>query len=407
MLHLVFDLSLTTLLIHYCTLCIDAIICDPIYYGCQVVAEYADIKIQVDVSPLGICEPISTAFLIPSPLAYVPQLDFTHQMSLYQRIINVMIYSVLYPAINYFLFNPLYTATKTSELDLQTIPRYENKRATFLIANGDFAIDYPRPVVPSSKVVGPILARPAKTLPSDLRHFVSSNSNGTILVSFGTVVTAMKHVVNMQVLYQAFSRLPYNVLWKYSEDFSTDSISNNVKIVKWLPQNDVLGNSNIKGFITHCGYNSILEAGYHGVPMVGTPVAGDQLIQASKITARNIGVVLDIRTMTSDDLYHAIIKITHDKDILANISQTSKLIRNRPNGRTPVEEAADWIEFALKCDGGDYLRTEEYNMKWYELYLLDVYAVIIVVCYLMYNILKLMWKGLTMLCCSKKKVKIS
>lgn len=83
-------------------------------------------------------------------------------MSLYQRIINVIIYSVFYHYFNYFLFNPLYAATRASKLDLIITPKYENKRAIFLIANNDFAIDYPRPIVPRSKIIGPILAKAAK-----------------------------------------------------------------------------------------------------------------------------------------------------------------------------------------------------------------------------------------------------
>lgn len=44
-----------------------------------------------------------------------------------------------------------------------------------------------------------------------------------------------------QTILKAFSKLKQNVLWKFEDDTLTD-IPKNVKILKWLPQSDVLGN---------------------------------------------------------------------------------------------------------------------------------------------------------------------
>ncbi|EDV19306.1 uncharacterized protein TRIADDRAFT_33770, partial [Trichoplax adhaerens] len=385
---------------------LDAILCDPIFYACQVVAEYADIPIQIDVSPLGIGEPFTSLHHIPSPPAYIPQYSLASKMNLIERTANVIINLILLPALNHLIFKPIYAVTNASKLGLKTIPRYEVRRASFLIANGDFAIDYPQPLTPSSKLVGPILAKPAQSLPTDLERFITSNPKGAIVVSFGTVVTALKHIVDMQIFFYAFRRLPYNVIWKYDEELPDEVASRNLKLVQWLPQNDLLGHPQVKAFVTHCGYNGILEAGYHGVPMVGIPIAGDQIAHANKITARTIGVILNIRTLASDDLYNAVMKVTSDQDILGNASKVSKIIKNRPNGRKPVEEAGDWVEYALNCNGGDYLRTEEYNLKWYEFYLLDVFAVMIAICYLIVKVLRLLWNGMVMLCSDNKKAKV-
>src|SRR5437867_4364602 len=75
-----------------------------------------------------------------------------------------------------------------------------------------------------------------------------------------------------------FGQLKQRVLWKWeSEKMEGEtSIPSNIKLAKWLPQQDVLGHKNVKLFITHGGLLSIEEAVYHSVPLIGFPMFGDQ-----------------------------------------------------------------------------------------------------------------------------------
>ena len=47
-------------------------------------------------------------------------------------------------------------------------------------------------------------------------------------------------------------------------------------VKQWAPQVDVLNHDSVAGFVTHCGWNSVLESVVAGVPMVAWPLYAEQ-----------------------------------------------------------------------------------------------------------------------------------
>ncbi|MCO5555588.1 hypothetical protein L7F22_009133 [Adiantum nelumboides] len=47
-------------------------------------------------------------------------------------------------------------------------------------------------------------------------------------------------------------------------------------VIAWAPQLAVLGHSSVRAFLTHCGWNSVLESLSNGVPMLGFPQMAEQ-----------------------------------------------------------------------------------------------------------------------------------
>ena len=54
------------------------------------------------------------------------------------------------------------------------------------------------------------------------------------------------------------------------------SLNKNIKVMSWIPQNDLLAHKDIKAFVSHVGHNSLYESAYHGVPVVAVPLYADQ-----------------------------------------------------------------------------------------------------------------------------------
>ncbi|WCJ36741.1 UDP-glycosyltransferase 88A1 [Euphorbia peplus] len=60
------------------------------------------------------------------------------------------------------------------------------------------------------------------------------------------------------------------------EGFLTRTKERGYVVKSWAPQIDVLNHDAVGGFVTHCGWNSVLEAVCAGVPMVAWPLYAEQ-----------------------------------------------------------------------------------------------------------------------------------
>ena len=90
---------------------------------------------------------------------------------------------------------------------------------------------------------------------------------------------------------------------------AASSLIPNIRAVDWFPQNDLLGHPQTRAFVSHVGVNSLQEAGYHGVPVVGVPLWGDQSENAVRMARSGIGLWVDIHTVTSEKLYETILNV--------------------------------------------------------------------------------------------------
>ncbi|XP_062188446.1 anthocyanidin 3-O-glucosyltransferase 2-like [Phragmites australis] len=63
----------------------------------------------------------------------------------------------------------------------------------------------------------------------------------------------------------------------------------------WAPQREILAHPAVGGFVTHCGWNSVLEALWAGVPMAPWPLYAEQHLNAFElVAAMGVAVRMDV-----------------------------------------------------------------------------------------------------------------
>ncbi|KAM4745936.1 UDP-glucuronosyltransferase 2A2-like [Anableps anableps] len=262
--------------------------------------------------------------------------------------------------------------------------------------------DFPRPLLPNFKFVGGIHCRPAKPLPEDMERFVQSSGDaGIVVFSLGSMVKNLT-TEKTNIIASALAQLPQKVLWRYSGE-KPKSLGSNTKIYDWIPQNDLLGHPKTKAFITHGGTNGIYEAIYHGVPIVGIPMFGDQPDNMVHMEAKGATVTVKLNKMTAETLKDAVLTVINDINYKENMMRLSRIHHDRP--MSPRDEAVFWIEFTMRNKGAKHLRVQAHELTWYQYHSLDVLICFIIIDLLLIFILFKTCSFCFRRCCGKKKTK--
>ncbi|XP_072029984.1 UDP-glucuronosyltransferase 2A3-like [Amphiura filiformis] len=236
-----------------------------------------------------------------------------------------------------------------------------------------FTLDFPRAYQPNVVSVGGLSATTPKQLPKDLEDFMQSSGDaGVIIFSMGSYVNTMETEM-ADMFAHAFAKLPQKVIWK-SAGQAPSFIPPNVKMSKWLPQNDILGHSKTIAMIYHCGLNGVFEAIHHAVPLICIPILVDQWDNAKRLEVKGVGLQLELFTLTSDKLIEAVETIVTDKSYQTNMSRISAIFHDEP--LPAPQRVVYWMEKVVRHGGMSHLRTSAFDLNSIQYNLLDVIAFI-------------------------------
>ncbi|GLG96693.1 ADP,ATP carrier protein 1 [Gryllus bimaculatus] len=272
----------------------------------------------------------------PSPPAYVPDpfLDFGDRMTFKQRLVNTALV-LLERAGRAWYYLPRMDAAMREGFGDPDMPHIADleRNTSVMMVNSHFSVAYPRPAVPAYVQVGGLHIKKPKPLPQELRAWLdAAPAEGVVYFSMGSNLrSADMPAAKREAFLRAFAALPQRVLWKWEED-TLPGQPPNVRLAKWLPQQDVLAHPKLRLFITHGGLMSTQEAVYHGVPVVGIPLFGDQQLNMNRAAAAGFGVSLDF------------------------------------------QEAVYWTEYVIRHGGAHHLRSAALDVAWWQYLLLDVAA---------------------------------
>uniref|UniRef100_A0A8C9B4U7 UDP-glucuronosyltransferase n=1 Tax=Phocoena sinus TaxID=42100 RepID=A0A8C9B4U7_PHOSS len=306
---------------------------------------------------------------VPYPPSYVPAIlsELTDQMSFTDRIRNFISYHL-----QDCMFNMLWKSWDSYYSKAlgkcTTLCEIMGKAEMWLIRTyWDF--EFPFPYLPNIEFVGGLHCKPAKPLPKELEEFVqSSGKHGVVVFTLGSMIKNLTEEKS-NVIASALAQIPQKVLWRYTGK-KPETLGANTRLYEWIPQNDLLGHPKTRAFITHCGTNGIYEAIYHGVPMVGIPLFGDQHDNIVRIKAKGAAVEVDLQRMTSSDLLNTLKAVINNPSYKENAMKLSRIHHDQP--MKPLDRAVFWIEFIMRHKGAKHLRPAIHNLTWYQYNSLDV-----------------------------------
>jgi hypothetical protein len=173
---------------------------------------------------------------------------------------------------------------------------------------------------------------------------------------------------------------------------------------KWFPQDDILAHPNVKLFISHGGLGSVVEAKFHGVPILGVPFFADQSGNVRKIVDEGWGILLNPKNLTEQSLEKSINAVLHDSRYNENARKLSVLFRDRP--LMPKQLAIFWIEYVIRHRGASHMHFQGADLNMIQKTSLDVIGFLLVVGYLIILSLRLFAKQLVKIVRKCRKMKI-
>lgn len=173
--------------------------------------------------------------------------------------------------------------------------------------------------------IGPITHFSSKLIPrNELVNAADESSNSScavvewlneqkhtsvLYVSFGSIVCFPEDQLTEIAKALEASGLPF--IWVVKKDQSAqttwlpDGFEERTKqkgliIRGWAPQLTILDHSAIGGFMTHCGWNSVVEAMVAGVPLLTWPVFAEQFYNEKLVEVTGLGVKVGAEVCNSE-----------------------------------------------------------------------------------------------------------
>ena len=111
----------------------------------------------------------------------------------------------------------------------------------------------------------------------------------------------------------------------------------------WAPQVEILSHKSLGAFLSHCGWNSVLDSLSHGVPILAWPIMAEQHFNAKKLE-EEMGVCVEVANGASSEVGH--------EDIVAKIELVMNETEKGKDMTRKAGEVMDIIKNAKKDEDG-------------------------------------------------------
>lgn len=250
-------------------------------------------------------------------------------------------------------------------------------RAPFMFMNSNPYLDYARPILTKTVLIGGISVNVTQLKQKKLNEKydkIISERQQNILISFGSMIFSKDMPdVYKNTLVQVIKSFPnVTFIWKYEEDdVSFAKHLPNLHFSKWVPQTALLADSRLSAFVTHAGLGSVTELSYMGKPAVLIPLFADQLRNSKTLSRHNGSITLSKYDLSSfEKLRFAINTILNDERYKINAEILSQQLQDQPV--SPHALLVKHAEFGAKYGELPNLDPCSRQMSFISFYMLDI-----------------------------------
>ncbi|GJW72242.1 anthocyanidin 3-O-glucosyltransferase 2-like protein [Tanacetum coccineum] len=214
--------------------------------------------------------------------------------------------------------------------------------------------------VPPVYPVGPILNLENSAIDDDLITWLDSQPpSSVVFLCFGSMGSFDE--VQVKEIARGLEQSGYRFVWslrrppsnqasKAPSDYEDPSVvlpegflertAEQGKVIGWAPQVTLLGHQAVGGFVSHCGWNSLLESLWFGVPSATWPIYAEQQINAFDMVAElelAVEIKLDYKQnmssanadknntviVTAEEIESGIRRLMEDNEIRVKVKEMS------------------------------------------------------------------------------------
>ncbi|KAI9120634.1 hypothetical protein K1719_007667 [Acacia pycnantha] len=136
--------------------------------------------------------------------------------------------------------------------------------------------------------------------------------------------------------------------WELPQGFAEAVRERGIIVREWVDQREILNHTSVKGFLSHCGWNSVLEGICAGVPILAWPMMAEQHLNAKMVEEE---IKVGLRVDTCQGSMRGLVKGEGVRKMVRELMEGEK-------GREAMKKVAELAETAKKAvvEGGSSWR---------------------------------------------------
>ncbi|EPS71334.1 glycosyltransferase, partial [Genlisea aurea] len=160
-------------------------------------------------------------------------------------------------------------------------------------------------------LTGPLIAESANLNGAEKSNEIMNWLNDQQKLSIVYISFGSEHVLSKEQIYEIskgleLSRVRFLWVIRFAvgkketfleeilpEGFLDRTKDDGIIVTEWAPQKKILAHPSIRAFISHCGWSSVTEGLYFGVPIIAMPIHVDQPINARLLVDVGAGIEVD------------------------------------------------------------------------------------------------------------------